>query len=348
VSSTTARAMLVDGPSGAFRRGTVDRREPGPRDVAVDIAYAGICHSDIHQARQEWGPSIFPMVPGHEITGTVAAVGAEVTTFAVGDRVGVGVLVDSCRECRNCLAGNEQYCQRGAVETYNARDYDGNVTYGGYSSSIVVDEHFVLSIPDSLGLDVAAPLLCAGITVYSPLSHWGAGPGVRVGIVGMGGLGHMGVQIAAAMGAEVTVLSHSLSKLDDGLRFGAAHFHATSDPATFDTLANSFDLIVNTVSDNLDIDALLSLVDLDGALVHVGIPEKPDTYSAGTLIGMRRSMAGSNIGGLAETQEMLDFCGEHGFGAQIETITAADIDGAYDRVVASQARYRVVIDAATL
>jgi uncharacterized zinc-type alcohol dehydrogenase-like protein len=288
------------------------------------------------------------MVPGHEIAGTVSAVGDGVTRFKLGDRVGVGCFVDSCRECASCRAGEEQYCLKGTVWTYNARDYEGSETYGGYSTRIVVDENYVLRIPDNLGFDVAAPLLCAGITLYSPLVHWGAGPGRKVAIVGMGGLGHMGVKIASAMGAEVTVLSHSLAKQDDGLRFGASHYHATSDPSTFSDLAGTLDLIVNTVSANLDIDAYLNLLTRDGSMVVVGLPPEPYEIKVGTLTSRRRSLSGSNIGGIHETQEMLDFCAERAIAPEIEVISGTDVDAAYERVVRSDVRYRFVIDIATL
>ena len=248
---TDVQALITTGANKPFERGTITRRDPRAHDVVIDIAYAGICHSDIHQAREEWGQALFPMVPGHEIAGTVSAVGAEVTSYAVGDRVGVGCFVDSCRECENCLAGEEQYCLKGEVATYNGKEYDGEPTFGGYSRSIVVDENYVLGIPEGVGLDVAAPLLCAGITLYSPLKHWGAGPGKRVAIVGMGGLGHMGVKIAHALGAEVTVLSQTLSKQEDGARLGADHYYATSDKQTFKDLRGTFDLIINTVAANL-------------------------------------------------------------------------------------------------
>jgi uncharacterized zinc-type alcohol dehydrogenase-like protein len=340
----TVDALVTQGPSKPFERSTIERREPRAHDVVIDIAYAGICHSDIHQVREEWGSAIFPMVPGHEIAGTVSAVGAEVTSYAVGDRVGVGCMVDSCRECENCLAGEEQYCLQGNVPTYNGRDHDGEPTYGGYSRSVVVDESFVLGIPEGIELDVAAPLLCAGITLYSPLKHWNAGPGSKVAIVGMGGLGHMGVKIASALGAEVTVLSQTLSKKEDGERFGADHYFATSDEQTFTDLAGTFDLIVNTVSANLPVDAYLSLLRLNGTMVNVGIPSESSQYHVGSLAGMRRSLAGSGIGGIRETQEMLDFCAEHGLGAEIEKIGVDDVDAAYDRVVASDVRYRFVID----
>ena len=343
----TVDALVTTAPGAPFERRTVERRDPRPHDVVIDIRFAGICHSDIHQAREEWGEAIFPMVPGHEIAGIVREVGTEVTRHQVGDRVGVGCFVDSCRECENCRAGEEQYCLRGEVATYNGREYDGDPTYGGYSTSVVVDENYVLGIPEGVELDVAAPLLCAGITLYSPLKHWGAGPGTKVAIVGMGGLGHMGVKIAHALGAEVTVLSQTLSKEADGRRLGADHYHATSDDRTFEELANSFDLVVNTVAANLDVDAYLSLLRLDGTMVNVGIPESPDTFAAFSLASMRRRMAGSKIGGIRETQEMLDFCAEHGLGAEIEIIGVEDVDGAYDRVVKSDVRYRFVIDVAS-
>jgi uncharacterized zinc-type alcohol dehydrogenase-like protein len=326
----------------------IERRDPGPRDVVINIEYTGICHSDIHQVREEWGSAIFPMVPGHEIAGTVATVGEAVARFRAGDRVGVGVFVDSCRECAECRAGEEQYCHKEPVWTYNARDYGGNETYGGYSTQIVVDEDYVLRIPDSIGLDVAAPLLCAGITVYSPLVHWGTGPGKRVAIVGMGGLGHMGVKIAAALGAEVTVLSHTLSKQDDGIRFGASDYRATSDPATFSLLARRFDLIVNTLSVNVEVDAYLDLLARDGCMVVVGLPSEPYQFRVQSLGSRRCSLAGSSIGGIRETQEMLDFCAEHATVPEVETIAAEDIDAAYERVVRSDVRYRFVIDIATL
>ncbi len=345
---TSVPALAAPAAGAPLARTSIERREPGPADVVIDIAYAGICHSDIHQVRDEWAPGSFPMVPGHEIAGTVSAVGTDVTRFAVGDRVGVGCIVNSCRECENCRAGEEQYCRKGMVDTYNGHDYDGSETFGGYSTAIVVDENYVLRIPDGIGLDAAAPLLCAGITLYSPLRHWGAGPGKRVAILGMGGLGHMGVKLAHAMGAEVTVLSQTLDKQADGVRMGADHYYATSDEQTFKTLDNYFDLIINTVSANLDIDAFLELLRLDGALVNVGLPSDPDSYTAFTLAAARRSLAGSMIGGIRETQEMLDFCAEHGLAADIETIAADDVNDAYERVMRSDVRYRFVIDIATL
>jgi uncharacterized zinc-type alcohol dehydrogenase-like protein len=346
---TTVTAYAAPAPKAPLERTTIPRRPVGEHDVAIEIAYAGICHSDIHTARGEWGEGIFPVVPGHEIAGFVTEVGPGVTKYAVGDRVGVGCFVDSCRECENCRAGEEQFCLKGMVGTYNSREYDsGEPTYGGYSTDIVVDENYVLRIPDGLSLDIAAPLLCAGITLYSPLAHWGAGPGKKVAIVGLGGLGHMGVKIAHALGAEVTVLSQSLRKKDDALRLGADHYHATSDPETFSELAGSLDLIINTVSANIPLDSYLSLLKREGTLVHVGAPENPSSFNQFSLIGGRKSMAGSIIGGIRQTQEMLDFCAEHGLGAEIELIRADQINEAYERVVASDIRYRFVIDIASL
>lgn len=341
-------ALSAPSAGASFEQTTIERRELGDRDVAIEIAFCGICHSDIHQARDEWGGAIFPMVPGHEIAGVVSAVGSGVERFAVGDRVGVGCMVDSCGECEYCRAGEEQFCVKGNVQTYNARDYDGSVTYGGYSRQIVVKDHFVVKVPDAIELHDAAPLLCAGITTYVPLKHWRVREGSKVAVIGMGGLGHVGVQIAAAMGAEVTVLSQSLSKQEDGLRFGAKHYYATSDRETFKQLRGSFDLILNTVSANLNLDAYLRLLRVDGTMVTVGAPSDRDKVHAFSLISGRRSLAGSAIGGLPDTQEMLDFCAEHRVKPQIELISASEVDRAYDRVVASDVRYRFVIDVATI
>ena len=331
-----------------LERTEIDRRPVGPNDVLIEIQFAGICHSDIHTVRGEWGPVQYPLVPGHEIAGIVSEVGSEVTRHAIGDRVGVGCMVNSCRECANCLKGEEQYCLAGNVGTYGAVDRDGTITQGGYSTHVVVTEDFVVSIPEGIGLDAAAPLLCAGVTTYSPLRHWGAGPGKKVAVVGLGGLGHMAVKLASAMGADVTVLSQSLKKQEDGLRLGADHYYATSDPATFEQLAGTFDLIINTVSASIDISSYLQLLALDGALVNVGAPAEPLPVNAFALIGGRRSFAGSMIGGIRETQEMLDFCAEHSIGAEIEVIPADKINDAYERVLASDVRYRFVIDTATL
>ncbi|MFE2714364.1 NAD(P)-dependent alcohol dehydrogenase [Streptomyces mirabilis] len=345
---TTVAAYAAPAAKAPLERTTIERRPVGEFDVLIDIKFAGICHSDIHQAQEGWGEAIFPMVPGHEIAGIVSEVGSGVTKFKVGDRAGVGCLVDSCRECDNCKAGLEQYCTGGGVGTYNALDKNGEPTYGGYSEKIVVDENYTLRIPDGLSLDVAAPLLCAGITTYSPLKHWNAGPGTKVAILGMGGLGHMGVKIAAALGAEVTVLSQSLRKKDDGLKLGADHYYATSDPKTFEELRGTFDLILSTVSAPLDLDAYLALLKTDGAFVNVGAPEEPVKLNLFSVIGGRKTLAGSGIGGIQETQEMLDFCAEHGFGAEIELISASEINDAYERVLASDVRYRFVIDTATI
>ncbi|WP_030934136.1 NAD(P)-dependent alcohol dehydrogenase [Streptomyces sp. NBC_01527] len=344
---TTVAAYAAPAAKAPLERTTIERRAVREFDVLIDIKFAGICHSDIHQAREGWGQAIFPMVPGHEIAGVVSEVGPGVTKFAVGDRVGVGCLVDSCRECDNCKAGLEQHCT-GSVGTYNAIGKDGEPTYGGYSTHVVVDENFVVRIPDGLSLDVAAPLLCAGITTYSPLKQWGAGPGKKVAVIGLGGLGHTAVKIAHALGAEVTVLSQSLRKKDDGLKLGADHYYATSDPKTFEELAGSLDLIVSTVSAPLEFGAYLSLLRTGGALVNVGAPEEPVTLPLFSLIGGNKILAGSAIGGIAETQEMLDFCAEHGIGAEIERIAASEINEAYERVLASDVRYRFVIDAATI
>ncbi|WP_030788538.1 NAD(P)-dependent alcohol dehydrogenase [Streptomyces sp. NRRL S-920] len=345
---TTVSAYAAPAPDAPLERTTIPRRAVGEFDVLIDIKYAGICHSDIHQARDGWGEGIFPMVPGHEIAGIVAEVGPGVTKFSVGDRVGVGCMVDSCRRCENCVAGLEQYCTAGNVGTYNALEKNGEPTYGGYSTHIVVDEAFTLRIPDGLALDVAAPLLCAGITVYSPLAHWKAGPGTKVAVVGLGGLGHMAVKIAHAMGAEVTVLSQSLRKKDDGLRLGAEHYYATSDDATFEALAGRFDLILSTVSAPLPLDKYLGLLRTDGAFVNVGAPEEPVSLSLFSVIAGRKTLAGSGIGGIRETQEMLDFCAAHGLGSEIELIRADQINEAYERVLASDVRYRFVIDTATI
>jgi uncharacterized zinc-type alcohol dehydrogenase-like protein len=316
--------------------------------VLIEVTHAGICHSDIHTVRGERGPQPYPLVPGDEIVGVVAEVGSAVTRHRVGDRVGVGCMVNSGRECANCRNGDEQYCRGGMVATYAGVDRDGTTTQGGYSTHVVVDADFALRVPEGIDSAAAAPLLCAGITTYSPLRRWGAGPGKQVAVVGLGGLGHMAVKLAHATGAEVTVLSQSLKKQEDGLRLGADHYAATSDPGTFAQLAGRFDLIVNTVSASIDVDAYLSLLGVDGALVNVGAPAEPLSLDVMSLIGGRRTYAGSMIGGLAETQEMLDFCAEHGIGAEVEVIAADQVNEAYERVLASDVRYRFVIDTATL
>ncbi|MBM2614149.1 NAD(P)-dependent alcohol dehydrogenase [Actinoplanes sp. LDG1-06] len=340
IAATSATAPLV--------RTTVERRDVGPRDVLIEIRYAGICHSDIHTVRGEWGEVAYPLTVGHEIVGQVTEVGSEVTRHAVGDRVGVGCMVNSCRECENCRAGQEQYCLNGNTGTYAAVDRDGTITQGGYSTHVVVDEDFVLRVPESIPYEAAAPLLCAGITTYSPLAYWNAGPGRKVAVVGMGGLGHMAVKIAAAMGAEVTVLSQTLGKKDDGLAFGATDYHATSDPATFEALKHTFDLIVNTVSAPIDMAAYLGLLRLNGTLVSVGAPPQPLEVPVFALFANRLSFAGSGIGSIAETQEMLDFCAERGIAPQVEVIGADAVNDAYERVLNSDVRYRFVIDVNTL
>ena len=342
-------AYAAPSPGAPLEPTTIERRDLRPHDILIDIKFSGICHSDIHQGKEEWGQAIFPMVPGHEIAGVVTEVGSAVTKFKVGDHAGVGCFVDSCRECDNCKAGLEQYCLGHVSVTYNGREADKETpTYGGYSTAIVVDENYGLKIPDSLALDVAAPLMCAGITLYSPLHRWGAGPGVRVGIVGLGGLGHMGVKIAHAMGAEVTLISHSAHKEDDAKRLGANHFLLSSDKDAMKAARYSFDLIINTVSANIDIDRYLSLLTLDGTMVMVGVPVEPLSLRTFSMISARRSLAGSNIGGIKETQEMLDFCAEHGFGSNVEIIDAQEINTAWDRVVNSDVKYRFVIDTSTI
>ena len=344
----TVKAYAAPSATEPLAPTTIERRSVGPHDVLIDIKFAGICHSDIHTVRGDWGAQSYPLTPGHEIAGIVAEVGSAVTKHAVGDRVGVGCMVNSCRECINCRNGEEQYCLAGNTGTYGVRDVDGTITQGGYSTHAVVTEDFVLSIPEGIELDVAAPLLCAGITTYSPLRHWGAGPGKKVAVVGLGGLGHMAVKLAHAMGAEVTVLSQTLKKLEDGLNLGADHYYATNDAATFEQLAGTFDLIVNTVSASIDISSYLQLLTLDGTLVNVGAPAEPLPVNVFSLIMGRRSFAGSMIGGIRETQEMLDFCAEHRLGAEIEVIPADKINEAYERVLASDVRYRFVIDTSTL
>lgn len=324
------------------------RREVQEHDVLIEILYCGVCHSDIHQARDEWGGSHFPMVPGHEIVGEVKQVGSKVSRFKLGDKVGVGCIVDSCRECMNCQSDFQQFCDTGMVGTYNHRYPNGECTQGGYSDKIVVDENYVLRIPDNLPLDAAAPLLCAGITLYSPLKHWNAGPGKKVGILGLGGLGHMGVKLAHAMEAEVVVLSHSASKIHDAQNLGADRFFNTQDSQTFKILHHYFDLIICTVSAKLDWNQYMQLLKRDGAMVLVGVPPDAVPINAMSLISARRSLSGSLIGGIKETQEMLDFCGKHHVVSQIEVINIQDINQAYERVMNSDVYYRFVIDMASL
>jgi len=343
----TVTAFATHTPEGVFNRTEIERRDPGPRDVVIGIEYCGVCHSDIHSARGEWGPANYPFVAGHEIAGVVQEVGSDVTRFAVGDRVGVGCLVDSCGECRHCLAGNEQFCAKG-IGTYGGIGRDGKPTLGGYSTQITVVENFVVRIPDSLGLDEAAPLLCAGITTYSPLVHWGAGPGTRVGVMGLGGLGHMAVKFAVAMGADVTVLSRTDAKAADALAMGATRVLPTGDRAALKEARDSLDLIINTVSVPIDFDAHLRLLDVDGAMVMVGLPPDDLSLKVWPLLTGRRSLSASPIGGIAETQEMLEVAARDGFGATIETISADEITAAHDRVVAGDVRYRYVIDISSM
>lgn len=326
-----------------------DRRDPGPDDVAIAIKFAGICHSDVHVVHNDLGNTRYPIVPGHEIAGVVTAVGANVTRFREGDRVGVGCMVDSCRTCVSCREGEEQYCVPGMTQTYGSPDPRGaavgqTITQGGYSTAIVVDQNYVLRIPDSLPLDAAAPLLCAGITTYSPLKHWKVGPGSKVAVVGLGGLGHMAVKQAAAMGAEVTVLSTSDRKKADAERMGAKHFLINSDKAAMAAAAERFDLIINTVSATHEIAGHLNLLARDGTMVMLGLSTEGMPVFAIPLLWRRRSVAGSLIGGIRETQEMLDFCAEHGLACDIEVIAPDQVNEAYARLLKSDVRYRFVID----
>lgn len=324
------------------------RREVGAHDVALDISYAGICHSDIHQVAEDWGPAIFPMVPGHEIAGVVTAIGPKVSKFTVGDKIGVGVFVDSCRTCSSCLKGLQQYCVEGMTGTYNGLERDGTtVAMGGYSNNFVINEDYAVHIPNNLPMDGVAPLLCAGITLYSPIKHWKVGPGVKVAVMGLGGLGHMGVKFAAAMGAEVTVFSHSPSKEADAKAMGAHHFVSTKSDGFHTKYNKHFDLILNTVSAELDINIYLSMLGVDGTLVVIGLPGKPYSVEVGSLLPARRSLSGSMIGGIPEMQEMLDFCGKHNIVSDVEVIKADYINEAYERTVASDVKYRFVIDATT-
>lgn len=327
---------------------TFQRREPRPTDVAMEILYCGVCHSDIHQARDEWGGSVFPMVPGHEIVGRVTAVGNQVTGFKVGDPVGVGCIVDSCRKCASCQAGFQQYCDGGMVGTYNSRDKDGSWTYGGYSNSIVVDQGYVLKISKDADLSKVAPLLCAGITTYSPLRHWGVKKGQKVGIVGLGGLGHMGVKIAASFGAHVAVFTTSTSKIEDAKRLGASEVILSKDPAQMRKHTASFDFILDTVSAPHDLNAYLQLLKLQGTMTLVGVPDKPPEIGVFNLIMKRRQLAGSLIGGIQETQEMLDYCADNGITSDVEVIPIQEINVAYERMLKGDVKYRFVIDMASL
>jgi len=343
-----ARGYAVLAPKADLVPFEFDRRNLRPGDVEITISHAGICHSDIHQGREEWGQAIFPMVPGHEIVGRVKSVGEKVSKFAPGQLVGVGVFIDSCRKCENCRAGLQQYCAEGMTGTYNTIERDGStVAYGGYSNLIVVDENYVVSVPENLDLAGVAPLMCAGITLYSPLRHWEAGPGKKVGIIGLGGLGHMGVKFAHAMGAHVTVFSHSERKKSDALEMGADDFVGNPSEEYFKKNGSSFDLILNTVSVDVDLEKYLSLLRLNGTLVLIGLPGKPYQVPAGVLLGKRRRLAGSMIGGVPELQEMLNFCGSNQIVSDVELIQPDYINKAWERTVASDVKYRFVIDASS-
>jgi uncharacterized zinc-type alcohol dehydrogenase-like protein len=343
------RGYATKGPTSILEPFDFERREPGPQDVLIEILYCGICHSDIHQARNEWGGAIFPMVPGHEIVGRVIRVGSQVKRFKVGDLAGVGCFVDSCRVCGSCKAGLEQYCEGHVAWTYNGTEKDEKTpTYGGYSSQIVVDEDYTLTISPKLPLANVAPLLCAGITTYSPLRYFKVGRGHRVGVVGLGGLGHMGVKLAASMGAEVTIFSTSKTKEQDAHRLGAHNFVVSIDPKNLDTLANRFDFILDTVSAPHDPNAYLNLLRRDGVLALVGAPPKPLEVHAFSLILKRRTLAGSVIGGIRETQEMLDYCAEKNISSDVEVIPIQQVNEAYERTLTGDVRYRFVIDMGTL
>ena len=338
-------ALKAGGPLQPFE---FERRSLGSNDVAFKISHAGICHSDIHQVREEWGPAIFPMVPGHEIVGFVTEIGSNVSKFKVGDRIGVGVFIDSCRKCQPCKNGLQQYCDEGVTQTYNDFARDGRtVVYGGYSDSFVINEDYAVTIPANLDLAGVAPLLCAGITLYSPIKHFKTGPGTKVVVMGLGGLGHMGVKFAAAMGAEVTVLSHSAKKRDDALKMGAKNFVVVKSKEDLQQYKRHFDLILNTVSAMVDLNMYLSILKIDGTMVIIGLPDAPYSVSAGALLDGRKSLTGSMIGGMPELQEMLNFAGTHNITSDVEVISADYVNQAYERIVASDVKYRFVIDAAT-
>jgi uncharacterized zinc-type alcohol dehydrogenase-like protein len=346
---TTAKAFAAQSATTPLAPYSFERRDPGPLDVQIEILFCGVCHSDIHTVRSEWGPANYPCVPGHEIVGRVTAVGKDVKKFKQGDLAGVGCMVDSCRECSSCKAGLEQFCLNGMTLTYNSPDKkSGGFTCGGYSTSIVVDEAFTLKISDKLDLAATAPLLCAGITTYSPLRHWKVGKGQKVGIVGLGGLGHMGLKFAAAMGAEVLLFTTSPGKTKDALRLGAKDVIISKNPDEMKKHATSFDFILDCVAAKHDINAYLEMLKPDGTVVQVGAPPEPLEVSAFNLIFGRKSLAGSLIGGIAETQEMLDFCAEHGIVSDIEMIPIQKINEAYDRVIKSDVKYRFVIDMQSL
>ena len=338
-------AHKAGGPLEPF---VFERRAIGANDVGFQITYAGICHSDIHQVREEWGPALFPMVPGHEIVGVVSEVGSSVKKFKIGDRIGVGVFIDSCRKCAPCKSGLQQYCDEGMTGTYNGYERDGKtIAFGGYSNGFVIDQDYAVTIPSNLEMSGVAPLLCAGITLYSPIKHFKVGPGMEVAVMGLGGLGHMGVKFAAAMGAEVTVISHSANKKDDALRMGAKDFVLIKDKEDLKPLRRKFDLVLNTVSAMVDINAYLGILKIDGTMVIIGLPDAPYAVSAGALLEGRKSLTGSMIGGMPELQEMIDFAGQHNIVSDIELVKADYVEKAYERTVASDVKYRFVIDAGT-
>lgn len=335
-------------PGGPLKPYEFERRTLGESDVAFKITYAGICHSDIHQVREEWGPALFPMVPGHEIVGIVSEVGSAVDKFKIGDRIGVGVFIDSCRNCPPCKSGLQQYCDEGMTGTYNGYERDGKtIAFGGYSTGFVVNQDYAVTIPENLDMAGVAPLLCAGITLYSPIRHFKVGPGMQVAVMGLGGLGHMGVKFAAALGAEVTVISHSSNKREDALRMGAQDFKVVKSSEDLKDLNRKFDLVLNTVSALIDINAYLNILKIDGTMVIIGLPDSPYSVSAGALLNGRKSLTGSMIGGMPELQEMINFAGQHNIVSDIELVKADYVEKAYERTVASDVRYRFVIDANT-
>ena len=342
------KGLVAHKPGGPLETYEFTRRELRANDVAFQITFSGICHSDIHQVREEWGPALFPMVPGHEIVGIVTQIGSSVTKFKVGDRIGVGVFIDSCRECTPCKSGLQQYCDQGMTGTYNGFERDGKtIAFGGYSNGFVIDQDYAVHIPTNLEMAGVAPLLCAGITLYSPIKHFNVGPGMKVAVMGLGGLGHMGVKFAVAMGAEVTVISHSESKKADALRMGADNFVVIKDKEDLKPLRRNFDLILNTVSALIDINAYLGTLKIDGTMVIIGLPDAPYAVSAGALLEGRKSLTGSMIGGMPQLQEMLDFAGSHNIVSDVEIISADYVSTAYERTVASDVKYRFVIDAST-
>jgi uncharacterized zinc-type alcohol dehydrogenase-like protein len=345
---TEVKALAMDAADAPFSRITITRRDPLPDEVVIDIKYAGVCHSDIHTARGEWGDVIYPLVPGHEIAGVVTAVGPKVTKFKVGDHAGIGCFVDACGKCAHCLMGEENACLERTIWTYNDIGWDGVPTAGGYSQQIVARQDYVLHIPESIPLDVAAPLLCAGVTPWSPLVRYKAGPGTKLAVVGLGGLGHMAVQLAHALGCDVTVLSRTLRKKEAGLALGADAYYATSDPETYPALAETFDLIICTVSADLDVDALVSTLRLGGILVFLGLPPDEQKFTIEKLCFGHKAITGSDIGGIPGTQAVLDFCAEKGIAAKIELIGADDVTEAYNKVVAGQVEFRYVIDVSTI